>query len=106
MNLEDTDEHDAPPPPGRQVLPFAGNSSQVKSVRLHPRRGQQLARSRGWTVSVHKNLFLRNCVEGRERKLLGAAKKVGRLCVHVRILSACLLFCQRISRSRQKPRFS
>jgi hypothetical protein len=27
-------------------------------------------------------------VEGRERKLDGEAKKVGRLCVHVRILSA------------------
>jgi len=64
INLEDTEEHDGPPPPGRQVLPFAGNSSQVKSVRLHPRRAQQLARSRGWTVSLHKNLFLRNCIEG------------------------------------------
>ncbi len=47
------------------------------------------------------NLFLRNCVEGRERKFDGAAKKVGRLGVHVRILSACFPFCQRISRSRQ-----
>jgi hypothetical protein len=29
------------------------------------------------------------------------AKKVGRQSVHVHILSACLPFCQRISRSRQ-----
>jgi len=48
-----------------------------------------------------RNLFLRNCIEGSERKFDGGAKKVGRLCVHVRILSAYLPFCQRISRSRQ-----
>jgi hypothetical protein len=30
-----------------------------------------------------KNCFLTNWLEGRERKLDGAAKKVGRLCVHV-----------------------
>jgi hypothetical protein len=41
-------------------------------------------------VSLHKKLSLRNSVEGRERKLDGAAKKVGRLCVHVRILCAFL----------------
>ncbi len=50
---------------------------------LHPDRGQQLGKSQAWTVSLHKNLFLRNCVEGRERKLNGATKKVGRLSVHV-----------------------
>jgi len=55
----------------------------LKSVILHPHRGRQLARSQGWTVSLHKNLFLRNCVEGRQRKLDGATKKVGRRCVHV-----------------------
>ncbi len=55
----------------------------LKSVRLHPHRGQQLARSQGWTVSLHKNLFFRNCVEGRERKLDAATQKVGRVCVHV-----------------------
>jgi hypothetical protein len=36
------------------------------------------------------NLFLTNCLEGSERKLDGAAQKVGRQCVHVHILSACL----------------
>ncbi len=36
-----------------------------------------------------------------ERKLDEASKMVGRVCVHVRILSACLAFCQRIQRSRQ-----
>jgi len=85
FNLEDTEEHDdAPPSPNRHVPPFAGNSS-LEAVRLHPHRGQQLARS------LHKN------IHGRERKLDGAAKKVGRQCVRVRILSACLPFCQRIS---------
>jgi hypothetical protein len=39
-----------------------------------------------------RKLFLRNCVEGRERKLDVAAKKVGRPCVHLRILFACLPF--------------
>jgi hypothetical protein len=73
----------------------------LKALRLHPHRGKQLARSQGWMVSLHKNLFLLNCVEGRERKLDGAAKKVGRLCVDVHILFACCPFCQRISRSRQ-----
>ncbi len=73
----------------------------LKSVRLQPHRGQQLARSQGWMVSLRKNLILINCVEGRERKLDGAAKKVGRLCVPLRILSACHPFCHRISRSRQ-----
>ncbi len=73
----------------------------LKAVRLHPHRGQQLARSQGWTVSLHKNLFLRNWEEGRERKLDGAAKKVGSLCVHVRILSVFRHFGQRISRNRQ-----
>ncbi len=39
------------------------------------------------------------------RKLDGAAQKVGRLCAHVHILSACVPFCQWISRSRQaEPR--
>jgi hypothetical protein len=33
-------------------------------------------------VSPHKNLFIRNSLEGRERKLDGAAKTVGRLCAH------------------------
>ncbi len=28
VNLENTEEHDAPPSPNRQVPPFAGNSSQ------------------------------------------------------------------------------
>jgi hypothetical protein len=41
----------------------------LKAVRLHPRRGQQLATSQGWKVSLHKNLFLRICREGRERKI-------------------------------------
>jgi hypothetical protein len=35
VNLEDTEEHDAPPSPDRQVPPFAGNSSRV-GKRLHP----------------------------------------------------------------------
>jgi hypothetical protein len=70
----------------------------LKSVRLHPHRGQQLARSQGWTVSLHKNLFLRNCVEGRERKSDGQLK---RWVDYMRILSACLPLCQRISRGRQ-----
>jgi hypothetical protein len=61
----------------------------LKSVRLHPHRSQQLARSQGWTVSLHKILFLRTCVEGRERKLDGAPEKVGRIHAH---LSACLPF--------------
>jgi hypothetical protein len=99
VNLEDTEKHYAPPSPNKQVPSFAG--ILLKAVRLHPHRGQQLARSQGWTVSLHKNLLLRNCVEDRERKLDGAAKKVGRLCVHLRILSACLRFCQRFSRCRQ-----
>ncbi len=34
--------------------------------------------------------FERNCLEGSERKFDGGAKKVGRRCVYVRILSACL----------------
>ncbi len=50
---------------------------------------------------MHGNVFLTNFLEGKERKLDGAAQKVGRLCVHVHIPSACLPFCQRISRSRQ-----
>jgi hypothetical protein len=54
----------------------------LKSARLHPHWGQQLARSQGWMVSLHKNLFIRNSLEGRERKLDGAAKTVGRLCAH------------------------
>jgi hypothetical protein len=47
----------------------------LKAVRLHPYRGQQLARSQGWTVILHKKLFLPNWEEGRERKLGGAAKR-------------------------------
>jgi hypothetical protein len=54
----------------------------LKSARLHPHWGQQLARSEGWMVSLHKKLFIRNSLEGRERKLDGAAKRVGRLCAH------------------------
>jgi hypothetical protein len=29
----------------------------LKAVRLHPHRGQQLARSHGWTVSLRKIFF-------------------------------------------------
>ncbi len=54
----------------------------LKSVRLHPHWGQQLARSEGWMVSLHKNLFITNSLEGRQRKLDGAPKRVGRLCAH------------------------
>jgi len=43
------------------------------------------------------------CVEGRERKLDGAAKKVGRLCVH---LPAALSASEFQGAGRQKPRFS
>jgi hypothetical protein len=32
VNLEDTEEHDAPPSPNRQVAPFAGNSSRVSKT--------------------------------------------------------------------------
>jgi hypothetical protein len=32
VNLEDTEEHDAPPSPNRQVPPFAGNSSQASKT--------------------------------------------------------------------------
>jgi len=32
VNLEDTEEHDAPPSPNRQVPPFAGNSSHVSKT--------------------------------------------------------------------------
>jgi hypothetical protein len=32
VNLEDTEEHDAPPSPNRQVRPFAGNSSQLSKT--------------------------------------------------------------------------
>jgi len=49
VNLEETEEHDAPPSPDRQVPPFASSSSQVSKT--PPHRGQQLARSQGWTVS-------------------------------------------------------
>jgi hypothetical protein len=42
-----------------------------------------LQEARGWMVSLHKNLFLRNSLKGRERKLDGAANTVGRLCAHL-----------------------
>jgi hypothetical protein len=63
----------------------------LKSVRLHPHRSQQLARSQkpGVDGKPPQKIVLRNCVEGRERKLDGAAEKVGRICAH---LSACLPF--------------
>jgi hypothetical protein len=48
------------------------------------------------------NLFLRNCVEGRERKFDGAAKKVGRpFC-----LPASLSASEFQGAGRQKQRFS
>jgi hypothetical protein len=43
------------------------------------------------------------CVEGRERKLDGVAKMVGRLCVH---LPAALSASEFQGADRQKPRFS
>jgi len=36
-NLEDTEEHDAPPSPDRQAPPFASNSSQVSKTPRTPR---------------------------------------------------------------------
>jgi len=99
VNLEETEKHDAPLSPNKQVPPFAGNSSQGSKTAATPRSAA--CKKPGVDGKPLKVLLLRNCVQGRERKLDGAAKKVGRLCVHVRILSACLPFCQRISRSRQ-----
>jgi hypothetical protein len=37
VNLEDTEEHDVPPSPDRQVPPFASNSSQVSKTPPTPR---------------------------------------------------------------------
>jgi hypothetical protein len=37
VNLEETEEHDAPPSPDRQVPPFASNSSQVSKTPPTPR---------------------------------------------------------------------
>ncbi len=37
VNLEDTEEHDAPPCPNRQVPPFASNSSQGSKIAPTPR---------------------------------------------------------------------
>ncbi len=73
----------------------------LKSVRLHPHRGQQLARSQGWDCkppqkSVHKKLC-----RGQGEKLDGATKKVGRLCVHVWHLLCLPPFLPANSRSRQ-----
>jgi hypothetical protein len=51
-------------------------------------------------------LFSKNCVDGRERKLDGAAKIVGRLCAHFLCLPACLSASEFQGAGRQKPRFS
>jgi hypothetical protein len=37
VNMEDTEEHDAPPPPDRQAPPFASNSSEVSKTPPTPR---------------------------------------------------------------------
>ncbi|CAK9878297.1 unnamed protein product [Sphagnum jensenii] len=37
VNLEDSEEHDAPPCPNRQVPPFASNSSQGSKIASTPR---------------------------------------------------------------------
>jgi hypothetical protein len=77
---EDTEEHDAPPCPNRQVPPFATNSSQGSKIAPTPRSAA--CKNPGVdSKSLHKNLFSRNWEEGRERKLDGAAKKEGGLCV-------------------------
>ncbi len=47
VNLEDTEEHDAPPPPNRQVPPFAGNSSQGSKTPPTPRSASSLKEARG-----------------------------------------------------------
>jgi hypothetical protein len=47
VNLEDTEEHDAPPSPNRQVPPFAGNSFQGSKTPLTPRSASTLQEARG-----------------------------------------------------------
>jgi hypothetical protein len=47
VNLEDTEEHDAPPSPNRQVPPFAGNSSQGSKTPPTPRSASSLKEARG-----------------------------------------------------------
>ncbi|KAH9555437.1 hypothetical protein CY35_08G114300 [Sphagnum magellanicum] len=37
VNLEDSEEYDAPPPPDRQAPPFASNSSEVNKTPPTPR---------------------------------------------------------------------
>jgi hypothetical protein len=53
--LEDTEKHDAPPSPNRQVPQFAGNSSQGSKTPPTPRSA---ACKKPWvTVNLHKKIF-------------------------------------------------
>ncbi len=45
----------------------------------------------GWVVPMYGICFLTNCIEGRERKLDGAAQKVGRKCVQTFWEQLCVL---------------
>jgi hypothetical protein len=66
-----------------RFLPFAGNSSQgSKTPHTHTLRSATYKKPGVDGKASTKKLFERNCVDGRERKSDGAAKKVGRLCAH------------------------
>ncbi len=63
VNLEDTEEHDVSPSPDRQVPPFASNSSRVSKTPPTPRSAA--CKKPGVDGKcLHKNLILKNCVEG------------------------------------------
>ncbi len=55
----------------------------------------------------HRNLFLRDCVKGSERKFDGGAKKVGRLCCMCAFCLPTSLSASKFQGAgRQKPGFS
>jgi hypothetical protein len=102
VNLEDTEEHDAPPSPNRQVPPFAGISSQGSKTPPTPRSA---ACKKPGVDGKHPQKFVfKKFCRGQGEKIRWSSFQRWQTmcaCVHFVCLSA-----SEFQGGRQKPRFS
>jgi hypothetical protein len=54
VNLEDTEEHDAPPSPNRHVPPFAGDSSHSSNEVSSLQERDSIEQRKWWADYVYK----------------------------------------------------
>jgi hypothetical protein len=69
--LEDTEKHDAPPPPNKQFHPFAGNSSQGSKTPPTPRSAAY--KKPGVDGKPPQKIALKKLRRGQGKKIRGSS---------------------------------